>query len=149
MAPYTARAEVIMVDYEHFSLPLPIPPWRKVNVRKKRLAYQLKPVMHAFLSFFSCCTISFVPQTPFLEELSTWLNFTKIPFFRFYIEIWHPEYIHVHFLINCTCTCCFDILVHAWRTVCYYFIWVPFLLCWKFHPSFWDLLFLSSTSLVL
>jgi hypothetical protein len=48
---------------------------------------KLKPLSHAFLSFFSRCTISFVRRAPFLKQISTWLNITKF-FLQFYIEIW-------------------------------------------------------------
>ncbi len=44
---------------------------------------KLKPLSHAFLSFFSPCTISFVPQAPFWKQISTWLNITKFFFYKF------------------------------------------------------------------
>ncbi len=48
---------------------------------------QIKTVIARFSSFFSRCTILFVPRAPFSKQISTWLNITKF-FLQFYIEIW-------------------------------------------------------------
>ncbi len=48
--------------------------------------YKLNPATHAFLSFFSRCTISFVPRAPFMKLIFAWLNITKKSFFTSFIR---------------------------------------------------------------
>jgi hypothetical protein len=52
------------------------------------LCFKINPVLHVFLPFFFVQHCLFL-EPRFSEQISTWLNITKISFLHFYIKIWH------------------------------------------------------------